>query len=418
MRKLKGFWSSLVILMIILVLAACGSSDDGESSAEDSGNAQGVTDDEILIGHLGPQTGPAAIYDLVRKGIDSHFDYVNENGGVNGRKLKLIAYDDQYLPAQGVQLAQKLVEEDKVFAMLGNTGTSNIAAYQDYVVDKGVPLALVSVGAIDFFDPPVKNMLGSGILNYRLEAEIFLNYAVNELGAEKIALAYQEDDFGEEGYQGILEAIEKYPEVEIVEEVTFLASDTEFSSQAQKISAANPDTIFNFGNPNPSANMKKALYKIDFTDADYIVPSVGANDNNLFELAGEDVWEGTYSGALFPDPEVTEGNEEIDTFVERFSADYPNDPASGFSPYAWAEAQVLVEAIERAGDDLSWDNFLDTFYTFDNWEGSLYDSITYSEDNHFGITSMFMTQATNGEIKPITDSINIDPESREIEYAE
>lgn len=421
-RKLLG---TIIFLITLLVLVACGSSNTTKKEEardtvelEKFENAQGVTDDEILIGHLGPQTGPAAIYDLVRKGIDSYFNYVNENGGVNGRKLKLIAYDDQYQPAQGVRLIKKLVEEDKVFALIGNTGTSNIGAYKNYVIEKGIPLTLVSVGAIDFFNPPVKNIIGSGIMNYRLEAEIFLDYAVNELGARKLAISYQEDDFGKEGYLAIKEAIGKYPEAEIVEEVTFLASNTDFSSQAQKIAAAKPDAIFHFGNPNPSANMKKALYRINFTDAAFIVPSVGANDSNLFKLAGEDIWEGTYSGALFPDPEITKGDAAIDLFVERFKADYPNDPASGFSPYAWAEAQVLVEAIARAGDDLSWDNFLNTFYTFDKWEGSLYDSITYSENNHFGITSMFMTQAIDGEIRPITGSISINPVTREIEYSD
>ena len=415
-----------MILAFSVVLAACNDSDDvskadAESPDKDAVNAsttQGVTDNEILIGHLGPQTGPAAIYDLARKGVDSYFNYVNENGGVNGRKIKLIAYDDQYQPAKAVQLAQRLVEEDKVFAMVGNVGSPNIAATKEYIVDKGIPLAFVSVGVMDFFDPPIKNFMGSAIMNYRLEAEIYLDYAVNELGAKTFAIAYQDDDFGKEGYEAVKGAIDKYPDAKIVEEVTFLAPDTEFSSQAQKLNKVKPDVVFHFGSPNPAANLKKAMHKIGLTSPAFIVASVGANDNNLFKLAGEDVWEGTYSSAVMPNADLSADEEQTKIFIENFSKDYPKDPQSGFAQYGWGAGQVVVEALERAGDDLTWDSFLEAFYTFDQWDGSLYDGITLTKDNHFAITSMFMTQAQKGVIKPISGSISIDPATKEITYHE
>ncbi|WP_077214698.1 ABC transporter substrate-binding protein [Bacillus dakarensis] len=422
--KVKKLYLGFIITCIMaLVLAAC--SGGGEQSSSSEGNnegsnesstelAQGVSDDEILIGHLGPQTGPVAIYDLIRKGIDSHFKYVNENGGVNGRQLKLVAYDDQYQPAKTVQVAKRLVEEDKVFAMLGNVCTPCNTAAKDYYVDKGIPMILVSTGAKEFVNPPINNYFGSSIMNYRVEAKIFLDYAVNELGAKKIALAYQNDDYGKEGYEGVKEAIANYPDVEIVEEVTFIATDTEFSSQAQKLQQANPDAILNFSTPNPAANLKKAMHKIGFKDAAYIVSSVGANDNNLFNLAGEDVWEGTYTGATFPMPEIVPDDEEMQLFVERFSKDYPNDPTAGFSQVGWAAAQVFVEALKQTGDDLTWDNFLSSFNTFDNWQGSIYAGVTFSEDNHYGLTTMFMTQAQDGKIVPITDPKTFDPATGEV----
>lgn len=431
----------LFSIMFVLLLAACGGgeedvSDAGDDTATEAETeepaeaedaeeseeategemAQGVFDDEILIGHLGPQTGPAAIYDLARKGIQSHLNYVNDNGGVNGREITLIAYDDQYQPSQGVQLAQKLVEEDEVFAMLANVSTSNIAAYKDYLIDQGVPLTMMAVGAMDFFDPPIERFIGSAIMNYRLEALVYLDYAVNELGAEKIAIAYQDDDFGKEGHIAVTEAIDEYDGAEIVEEVTFIASDTEFSSHAQKISTSEPDTVFYFGSPNPAANLKKEMHKIGLTDVHYVASSVAANDKNLFELAGPEVWEGTISSAVFLGADLVEDDEQVAQFVEQFSNDYPDDPASGFAQYGWAAAQVLVEAIERSGDDLTWDNLIDSFYSFDEWDGSLYSGVTLSEDNHFAITSMFMTEAKDGEIEPITDTISVDPQTGEITY--
>lgn len=430
MRFQKQLFLIMMIMLMALIFAACNDEEkspdvttDEVEAADKEGNevksvAQGVTDNEILVGHLGPQTGPAAIYDLARKGIESHFNYVNANGGVNGRKLKLIAYDDQYQPAKAVQLAQRLTEEDKVFAMIGNVGSPNIAATKDYIVEKGIPLVFVSVGVMDFFNPPIKNFMGSGIMNYRLEAEIYLDYAVKELGAKTFAIAYQDDDFGKEGYQAVKGAIDKYPDAKIVEEVTFLAADTEFSAQAQKLNNAKPDVVFHFGSPNPAANLKKAMHKIGLTEPAFIVASVGANDNNLFKLAGEDVWEGTYSSAVMPNADLFGDEEQTKIFIESFGKDFPKDPQSGFAQYGWGAAQVFVEALNRTGDDLSWDNFLETFYTFDNWDGSLYEGITLKKDNHFAITSMFMTQAQSGKIQPITGSISIDPATKEITYHE
>lgn len=419
MKLKKRYFSIFIGLMMVFILAACsGEKSNSNSSSSDSEKssevAQGVTKDEILIGHLGPQTGPVAIYDLIRKGIDSHFKYVNENGGVNGRELKLVAYDDQYQPAKTVQLAKRIVEQDKVFALLGNVCTPCNTAAKDFYLDKGIPMVQVSSGAKAFVNPPLPNYMGSSIMNYRVEAKIFLEYAINELGAKKIAIAYQNDDYGKEGLEEVREAIKNYPDAEVVIEIPFLSSDTEFSSQAQKLDEAQPDAILNFSTPNPAANLKKAMHKIGLDDPVYIVSSVGGNDNNMFNLAGEDLWEGTYSGGTFTMPELVPDDKEMQLFVERFSKDYPQDPTAGFSQVGWAAAQVMVEALERTGDDLTWANFLETFNTFDNWEGSLYAGVTFSKDNHYGLSTMFMTQAKDGKIEPITDPISFDPATGEI----
>lgn len=412
-----------VLISLIMLLAACSgeqsnSSSSSESSDGGTGLAQGVTDDEILIGHLGPQTGASAIYDLIRKGIESYFNYVNENGGVNGRQLKLVAYDDQYQPAKTVQLVRRLVEEDKVFAMTANVGTATSMAVKDYIGEKGIPVIFGGSGAKAFVDPPLPNQLGTDMLNYGVEAKVFLDFAVNKLGAKKIAFAYQNDDFGKEGFGVLKEAIKSYPDVELVGEVNFLSTDTEFSSQAQKLKEANPEVIINMATPAPAANLKKAMHKIGLVDVEYIVSSVGANDNNLFSLAGKEVWEGTYTGATYPMPQAAPDNEKIKLYVERFSKDFPNDPVGGVSQLGWGAAQVLVEGLERAGEDLTWENFINAFYTFDNWDGSIHAGVTFTKDNHYGLTAMFMTQAKDGIITPLEHQISFDPNTDEITYSE
>ncbi|MBO8173558.1 MAG: ABC transporter substrate-binding protein [Bacillaceae bacterium] len=413
----------LLSLLIVTMLAACGGGQTtGGNGSENSGDqtdesnaVQGVTDSEILVGLVGPQTGPAAFFDASRKGVQSYINYVNENGGVNGKQLKLIAYDDQYQPAKTVQLVKRLVEEDKVFALLSPVGSAPNLAALDYYKQSGIPVIMMGTGQGKLVDPPVKNIIGESVINYGAEAKVFLDYAVNELGAKKIAIAYQNDDLGKEGLTAVKDRLGQYDGVEIVEEVNYLASDADFSSQAQKLKNADPDVVMNFGTPATSANLKKAMYKIGLKDVPYINNSVGANDPNLFKLAGEEVWNGTISGATLPMPEQSD-DESARLYVERFSQDYPDDPLIGVGQSGWASAEVFVEALKRTEGELNWNNFLDAFYTFDNWDGSMYVGVTFSENNHFGLTSLFMTEAIDGEIVPISDTIHFNPETGDISY--
>ncbi|WP_284037699.1 ABC transporter substrate-binding protein [Neobacillus sp. 114] len=412
----KGF-TLFIAFMMVFLLAACNgekTSSNNTTGGKDSNElAQGVTKNEIMVGHSAPQTGPVAVYDTFRKGMDTYFQYINENGGVNGRKIKLIAYDDQYQPTKASQNAKKLVEEDKVFAVIGNQGSAANLAAKDYYINKGIPVILPGTGLKGFVDPPVKNWMGATMMNYEVEAQIMLNYAVNELGAKKIAIAYQNDDFGKAPYNKIKEIIKTYPGVELVAEVTYLPADTEFSAQAQKLQQAKPDTIFNFGVMSPVVNLKKAMYKIGLDKTNYIVSSIAGGDTHAFQLAGGDVWERTYSGGILISLD-DENNEKIKLFKERFKKSYPNEQATNFVESGWSAAQVFVEALKISGDNLTWDNFLKSFNTFDNWDGSMYAGVSFSENNHYGITKMYMTKAENGKIVQISDSIEFEPETGKI----
>lgn len=413
-KRLTAFLSGLAI---VFLLAAC--SGEKTSSTTTSGGksneklSQGVTKDEILIGHSAPQTGPVAIYDAYRKGMDTYFQYVNENGGVNGRKIKLVAYDDQYQPTKAAQNAKKLVEQDKVFAVVGNMCSACLLATKDYYSNKGIPIIMIGSGLKAFVDPPINNWYGSQMMNYEVESQIMLDYAVKKLGAKRIAIAYQNDDFGKAPYNKLKEIIKDYPGVEIVAEVNYLPADTEFSSQAKKLSEAKPDTVFNYGTMGPVVNLKKAMYKIGLDKPNYIVSSVAGSDEKAFELAGAKVWEGTYSsGVTLSTDDVN--NSKVKLFLEKFKKAYPNETALGAAEKGWGSAQILAEALKRTGKDLTWDNFFKALNTFNNWDGSVYEGITFSAKNHYGITKMFATRAQHGKIEKITDSILLDPETGKI----
>lgn len=378
---------------------------------------QGVSKDEILVGHLGPQTGPVAIYDGVRKGIKSYFRYINEQGGVDGRKLRLIAYDDQYQPAKTVQLARRLVEEDQVFAMLANVCTPCNSAAKPYYVRTGIPMILPSTGASQFMQPIIPNWMGSSIVNYEYEARVLTDYAIRNLGAKHLAIAYQNDDYGRPLGETAAKAVKNYDGVEVVQQVNFQAADADLSSQAQKIKNANPDAVLVFSVPAPAAQLKKALYGIGFKRPDYLVSSVAGNAETLFDLAGKDVWEGTYSSAVFPMPSQSD-DPSVELYAKEFPKDYPDMPLADWGQTGWAAAEVFVEALRRAEEPLTWESFLSAFYTFDNWDGSMYAGVTFSPENHYGLTSMFITHAQDGNISPISGTITFDPTTGEITQPE
>jgi branched-chain amino acid transport system substrate-binding protein len=428
MMKSKSKWLLILSLLMIMFLAACGGESEeagtepeGDSNSEgneEAAEVRGVTDDEILIGHISAQTGPQAIYGRLAQGVQTYFDYVNENGGVHGRQLKLIAYDGEYTPATHLQQAQRLVEEDGVFAMVTNSCTPcNTAAQEYYKEQENVINVMVGSGADHLTNPPNENYFGSSIANYRVETKVFYDYAVNELGAKEIALVYQNDDYGKEGYEAIQKIKSNY-DAEVVAEIPTVASEEDFTTHAQKIKEANVDTVIVLATPNPVARLKQELYGIGVTDVNYIASSVGGNDLSLYELAGEEVWEGTYSAASIPvpsDPKAAD-NEAIQRYIEVYSAAYPDEDISGVPQWGYAAAEVLVEALDRAGPDLNSDTMREALHSFDNWTEGTYAGVTFTPENHYGLTSLFMTRAQNGTIEAITDTITFNPVTGEISY--
>jgi ABC-type branched-subunit amino acid transport system substrate-binding protein len=371
--------------------------------------AQGVTDNTILVGHLGPQTGPAATYDGTRKGIKAYFNYVNEHGGVNGRKVKLIAYDDQYKPSKAVRLAHRLVEQDHVFAMVANVGTPPNQAVFKYLKKAGIPMIMTCTGSDQFYEPPVANYFGACVPSYSFEARLMVRYAVKNLGAKKLAIAYQNDDYGTPINEAGTKAMKNYPDAKIVARVNFQVGNSDFSAQAQKLRNAKPDAILVFSTPAPAAHLEKALYNIGINsdNTDLVVTEEAGNYEAVFDLAGKNVWNGTYSLAAEPSPYDTD-NKQIQIYDQQMKKDFPDTELTGAPQLGWGPAQVFVEALKRT-KKLTWENFLNSFKSFDNWKGSMYAGITFSKDNHYGVTTAFMTQAKDGKIVPISGLINLDP---------
>lgn len=414
MKLSKKLIFTIWSLLLLIALVACGGNKTSIDSDKKSNSeiAQGVADDEIIVGQIGPQTGPVAIYDSFRKGIQAHFDYVNENGGVNGRKLKLIAYDDQYQPSQTIQGVKKLVDEDKVFSLLMPIGTAPISAAAPFLIESGIPVVGVGSGADMFVNPPIQNFFIT-VFNASIEAKMLTNYAYEKLNAKKIAVVFQNDELGKQPLEVVREAIKDYEGLEISAEIPFLPTDTDFSSHMQKILNSDPDTIIMFGTPAPAANLRKEMNKINATDIPFLVSQNGGADESMFEIAGKEIWEGTISAS--PLPLESSDIPGYDIYAERIIKDFGKDEIGAMTMTGWSNAQIFVEALKRAGDDLTWENFISQLETFENWDGSFFPSVTYTSEHRYGITTLFVFEAKDGK-RSLLHKVHYDPETEEITY--
>lgn len=400
-----------VVVSFSLLLSACGGGttsaptnaeapkSTGSAKQEAGKSAPGITDSEILIGNWATQSGPAAFYGAIAKGVDAYFQYVNEQGGVNGRKLKLVTYDEEYQPSRAVAISKKLIEEDKVFAIVGNDCTSCNKAALPQFKKEGIPVVGVSSGADVFVNPVIPNVYGL-LTNYGVEARIFVNYAVDELKAKRIGIFYQNDDFGKSGYNAAIDELKKKG-IQPVAEIPYNTTDVDFSSPALKMKEANPDVVLSFTITKSTAAYKKELHKVG-VNVPFMVTSVGGADNNLFNLAGE-AWKNVYSSSWTAlvgsdDPKVKKYEEALGKYAKGVN---PSGPAL----WGWAEAEVLVEGLRRAGDDLSRENFMKQLETLKDWNEGLAFNVTYTPENHYGTTSVIIIKDQDGKMVKASDVI-------------
>ncbi|HHW37328.1 MAG TPA: ABC transporter substrate-binding protein [Bacillales bacterium] len=409
-----------LLLLIGTILTGCGGGDNKASTSqqsETSGNSsnsnsettvkqysQGVTDQTIKIGNWATQSGAAAMYGPIAKGIDAYLKYVNNQGGVNGRNFEFVTYDEEYQPSRAVAIARKLIQEDKVFAIVGNDCTSCNKAALPLFKDSGVLVVGVSSGSDLFVNPVTQNVFGL-LTNYAVEGRIFARYAVDELGAKKVGIFYQNDDFGKSGYLAAKDELAKIG-AKLVEEIPYNSTDVDYKSGAIKMKEAKPDIVLSFSITKPTASIKKELHDIG-VNVPFIVTGVTGSDNSLFELAGN-AWTNVYSSSWLN--LIGSDDDKVNAYVETLNKYYPNVNPSGPAQWGWAEAEVLVEGIKRAGDDLTWGNVIKQLESMDKWNEGMAFNVTYGPDNHYGSTSVFIIKDQDGQMVKQSDILTYEVE--------
>ncbi len=361
----------------------------------------GVTDTEVVIGSWGPQDGPAGAYGVIDRTIDAYFKKVNEEGGVNGRQIKFIYENDSYEPAKTVAAVKKLVEEDKVFALVAGLGTRNNLAVMDYLIQNNVPHVAPATGSTSMAMPLKKNVFALQV-NYTIEATLLTRYALDTLGSKKFAVFYQNDAFGKEGLDTINAELKRRGLPEAVA-VSYETADTNFSAQALKLQNSGADTVILWAVPKPGGSVISEMDKIGFKPK--LLSSAVINDPAIFKLAGPGI-EGLTITSWLPEFNDTSNPKivEYQAFMKKYA---PNEQIGGFSLSGYTQAQLMTEALKRAGKDLTREGLIQALESMQNWDGAVVPSISYSPTDHQGAESVFFQQATNGQFVKISDFLGM-----------
>jgi branched-chain amino acid transport system substrate-binding protein len=319
----------------------------------------GATDTEIKIGQTVPFSGPASAYATIGKAQAAYIKMVNDQGGVNGRKINLIQYDDAYSPPKAVEQVRKLVESDEVLVTFQIIGTPSNAAVQKYLNGKKVPQLFAATGASKFTDP--KNFpwtLGFNP-NYFVEGRIYGQYIKNYPNA-KVGILYQNDDLGKDYLNGIKAGLGDKASGMVVAEASYEVSDPTVDSQILKIRDAGADLFFSASTPKQAAQAIKKIAELGWHPVhilDINATSVGA----VMKPAGLDASKGVISVNYGKDPLDPNWKDDpgMKKYFEFMAKYYPDgDKDSSFNTYGYSTTQLLVHVLKQCGDDLTRENVL------------------------------------------------------------
>ncbi len=318
----------------------------------------GATDTEIKIGHIGPYSGPASAYGSIGKAIGAYFNKVNADGGINGRKITFITYDDGYSPPKTVEQARKLVESDEVLLIFNSLGTAHNAAIARYMNSKKVPQLFVATGATRFGDPANAPWTMGWQPNYQSEGRVYGQYVLQNHPNGKIAVLYQNDDYGKDYIKGLKDAIGD--KIKIVAELPYEPTDPTIDSQIVSLKASGADIFFNVATPKFAAQAIRKAAEIGWKPV-HLLNSVSASIGSVLKPAGveaaKDVLTSSYlKDANDPRWKDDAAMKEWSAFMQKYHPE--GDRTNVFTIYAYLVAQTLEHVLKQAGNDLTRENVM------------------------------------------------------------
>jgi branched-chain amino acid transport system substrate-binding protein len=321
-------------------------------------NVPGVTATQILLGGTHPYSGPAAAYASVGKGALAYFAYVNDHGGVNGRKINYKDMDDAYNPPQSMQLVRQLVEQDHVFAIFDSLGTPPNATLRPYLNQNGIPQLYVATGATMFGTDYAQYPWTIGWQpNYRDESAIFAKYLMQHQPNAKIAVLYQNDDYGQD-YLGGLTAALGSKSNQIVKSVSYEVTDPDVNSQIAALKSSGADTIFIFATPKFSIQALVAINQLGWKPLIFL-NSVSSSQTIMrvaSKAGGPGATNGVISAVYLKDPsDPAWDNDSGMKLYKQILAKYqPGADASDANYlYGMAVAYTMVDTLKNAGKNLT-----------------------------------------------------------------
>lgn len=321
---------------------------------------QGASDTEIKIGQTMPYSGPASAYAVVGRVQEAYFRKINQEGGINGRRINLISLDDGYAPSKTFEVTRRLVEQENVLLLFQSVGTPTNTAIHKYVNAKKVPHLFVASGASKWNDPLNYPWTMGWQPNYQTEARVYARDILKERPNAKVAVLFQNDDYGRDGLKGLKDGLGSRAATMLVAEASYEVSDPTVDSQVFQMKASGADVLVNFATPKFAAQAIRRSYDIGWRPRQYlnnISQSVGA----VLKPAGLDKSAGLITGLYQKDPTDPKWTKdpamtEWRAFMREF---YPQgDVTDALNIYGYAAARALVQVLRQCGDDLTRQNVM------------------------------------------------------------
>jgi branched-chain amino acid transport system substrate-binding protein len=320
----------------------------------------GASDSEIKIGNINPYSGPASAYGLIGKTIAAYFNKVNAEGGINGRKINFISYDDGYSPPKAVEQARKLVESDEVLLIFQSLGTPSNTAIQKYMNAKKVPQLFVATGATKWGDPQHFPWTMGWQPSYQSEGRIYAKYLLEKHPNAKIGILYQNDDYGKDYVKGLKDGLGPKAASMVISEQPYETSDPTVDSQIVNLKASGADVFFNVTTPKFAAQAIKKAAEIGWKPV-HLLNNVSQSIGGVLKPAGIENSIGilsTYYLKDSTDPGIKDdpGYKDWLAFMDKYFPE--GDKTSSFTVYGYTVAQTLVQVLKQCGDNLTRENVM------------------------------------------------------------
>jgi branched-chain amino acid transport system substrate-binding protein len=315
----------------------------------------GATDTEIKIGNIIPYSGPASAYGVIGKTEDAYFKKINAEGGINGRKINFVSYDDAYSPPKAVEQVRKLVESDEVLVVFNPLGTPSNTAIQKYLNSKKIPQLFVATGATKWNDAKSFPWTIGWQPSYQAESRIYAKYLLKEKPGAKIALIYQNDDFGKDYLKGLKDGLGAKAASMIIAEESYETSEPSIDGHIVKLKSSGADVFYSITTPKFAAQAIKKVAELDWHPLQFVV-NVSASVGGVIKPAGYENAQGILSAAYAKDGSDPQWDNDpgMKKFIEFLKQYHPEgNKIDGSVVYGYGAAQTLVKVLQMCGDDLT-----------------------------------------------------------------
>ncbi len=388
--------SKLSVIGIFLMLFSIAAATN--STAE-----VGVTDESVFVGCSNSFSGPL-VYpgtQLVNNGLEAYFGYVNDRGGIHGRKIISQYYDDGYKPQNAVANTKRLVEHDEVFAIVASQGTGPVMATVKYLTQNKVPLIFPFQGV------PIagQKTIFTSFTPYPNQSELVVTWLVKVKGFKRIGILYQDDKYGYTFRDPAKKTLAKFG-LKLVAAESYKRGAKDLSAQVAKLKKAKLDACLLVATPPPGAAFLKEAHKQGWKDTK-IISSGPLTDEKYINLSGG-VGEGIWGLSLWPDPVNSNDPAVVEyrEIVEKYGKDRDKTP-NRYSLYGYYYAKLFVAGLQRAGKNLTRESYIAALEGIKGWENGITPPVSFSATDHLAQNSGFMVEVQKGIFRPISGWITL-----------